>query len=647
MTAAPGTIFTFYSYKGGVGRSMAVANIGVLLARRGAKVLLVDFDLEAPGLEVFFESTDLMEEGVSVRAGILDLLEARSRDEVVDWNECLLSIGSFGLKLLPAGKRTSEYSRRVQSLNWPELFVRHQIGNYFNDLRGAWRTVFDFVLVDSRTGITDMGDICTVVLPDVLVLLFVSNKQNLDGICDVFRRAARAHSMLPVNRGALVAVPIPARDEVYNEYDRSLEWRGRYQKQLKFMYDSWLPRGITPEDALSKLFIPYVANWSFGERLPVHENPAEIKNPASISAAYDRIATLLESRLDFESLSGAGLSHELVIARQAEATARIKSLELAERSSRLFWVAMFATVMAIGAMLFSLFGRDIVHRAVAFSSASSPSIAQPPPRSTSSVGASLASGSPVVIAPRKISLGPLSSLCDEKCCYGSGCAIRQSNAAVCPSGRECVPCSMGDLRQATWKLRVQMDPRNLQRTRGISELEVCVEFLGGNRCLSATELGRDAERSPFGQGAFNITVGQLGLLAVQLQSDGVPFSRYEAPSGIRFGEKLLCTGVRARTVDGSGEPAGDVSIFFDDDTYIVLSDGPGDKVFSDVAQQFAFEGITPEVFATSDMNHFRAVVGPLSPVAAAQLLAQAARQDRVLATCSSSDFVGGPMPTTK
>jgi MinD-like ATPase involved in chromosome partitioning or flagellar assembly len=49
-----GRIITFYSFKGGVGRSMALANVAVLLANWGYKVLAVDFDLEAPGSENFF-----------------------------------------------------------------------------------------------------------------------------------------------------------------------------------------------------------------------------------------------------------------------------------------------------------------------------------------------------------------------------------------------------------------------------------------------------------------------------------------------------------------------------------------------------------------------------------------------------------------
>ena len=52
-----GEILTFYSYKGGVGRSMALANIACLLANRQSnneKVLMIDWDLEAPGLHQFF-----------------------------------------------------------------------------------------------------------------------------------------------------------------------------------------------------------------------------------------------------------------------------------------------------------------------------------------------------------------------------------------------------------------------------------------------------------------------------------------------------------------------------------------------------------------------------------------------------------------
>src|SRR5271168_2494145 len=46
-------IITFYSFKGGVGRTMALVNVAAELVRRGRKVLVVDFDLQAPGLETY------------------------------------------------------------------------------------------------------------------------------------------------------------------------------------------------------------------------------------------------------------------------------------------------------------------------------------------------------------------------------------------------------------------------------------------------------------------------------------------------------------------------------------------------------------------------------------------------------------------
>ena len=52
-------IVTFYSYKSGVGRTMALANIAVLLVKKGLRVLAVDWDLEAPGLDRYFRQFEI------------------------------------------------------------------------------------------------------------------------------------------------------------------------------------------------------------------------------------------------------------------------------------------------------------------------------------------------------------------------------------------------------------------------------------------------------------------------------------------------------------------------------------------------------------------------------------------------------------
>ena len=49
----PMFIVTFYSYKGGVGRTLALVNTASRLAAKGKSVFVLDFDLEAPGIDAF------------------------------------------------------------------------------------------------------------------------------------------------------------------------------------------------------------------------------------------------------------------------------------------------------------------------------------------------------------------------------------------------------------------------------------------------------------------------------------------------------------------------------------------------------------------------------------------------------------------
>src|SRR3954464_9633363 len=76
-------VVTFYSYKGGVGRTFATANIAVLLAKRGKKVLLMDWDLEAPGLDEFFK--DHLRSSSHSKNGLIHLLSHAAKSRKADW----------------------------------------------------------------------------------------------------------------------------------------------------------------------------------------------------------------------------------------------------------------------------------------------------------------------------------------------------------------------------------------------------------------------------------------------------------------------------------------------------------------------------------------------------------------------------------
>lgn len=313
-TKAPGLVCTFYSYKGGVGRSMALANVGVLMASEGFRVLLVDWDLEAPGLEQYFAGAAHLSGDPSKSTGVVDLLNGQVEGKPLSWRDGLLKADFFGhsLEILSAGRRDDDYQRRLQALDWATMFREHRIGNYINELREAWRASYDFVLVDSRTGITDIGDVCTVILPDILVFLFTTNHQSVEGTRRMMARAVNARSKMPVNRNKLLGIPVPSRDERDKEYDKSIEWQQIFASEFGDLYREWLPKEVTPIDALNRLFIPYVASWSFGEHIPVLESERERADPTSLGAAYARLATLLSNRLDWSALEAGATAAEVV-----------------------------------------------------------------------------------------------------------------------------------------------------------------------------------------------------------------------------------------------------------------------------------------------------------------------------------------------
>ncbi|HEU4558674.1 MAG TPA: AAA family ATPase, partial [Longimicrobium sp.] len=164
----PGVVCTFYSYKGGVGRTMALANVAAELARLGNRVLVLDWDLEAPGIEKYFEDANLGQTRFPDGPGILELIYACVEDVALDWKECVIHATPFPaaqVDIIRSGERGNGYVGRLQAVNWSTLFEEHEFGLYLERLRCEWVAEYDYVLVDSRTGITDIGGICTIHLP--------------------------------------------------------------------------------------------------------------------------------------------------------------------------------------------------------------------------------------------------------------------------------------------------------------------------------------------------------------------------------------------------------------------------------------------------------------------------------------------------
>jgi cellulose biosynthesis protein BcsQ len=316
-----GQVCTFYSFKGGVGRSMALANVATLLSRFGRSVLVIDWDLEAPGLEKYFgrhlRGSRLRQEG------LVELVQAYADNEPLDWRSCLLTAAipdGRPISVLHAGRDDAQYATRLRALDWERLFREKDLGRYLDRLRDEWIAEYDFVLIDSRTGYTDIGGICSILLPEYLICLFTTNDQSLAGVKETMVLARKAHAELPLDRRRLIVIPVPARDESNTEYQLASEWRKRFAAELSEFYADWIPKNETADRVLDYLKIPYVAYWSFGEKLPVIEEDAD--NPKKLAFSYRIIARLLHSKLNWSEVQDGRAAAEAEAVQRAEADKR-------------------------------------------------------------------------------------------------------------------------------------------------------------------------------------------------------------------------------------------------------------------------------------------------------------------------------------
>jgi tetratricopeptide (TPR) repeat protein len=195
---------TFYSYKGGVGRSLALANIATRLSEFGKQVCMLDFDLEAPGLHYKFPNI-LEDYGRSIDKGIVDYVYEFTNNGVIPDSLRNYSYSWFRFKnscltLIPAGNpTTNNYWKKLSSINWHELIFQNENGlALLLELRYKIQKEInpDFLLIDSRTGVSDLSGIALSYLADEVVVFAANNKENLEGAKKIIKSISNPEKMI-------------------------------------------------------------------------------------------------------------------------------------------------------------------------------------------------------------------------------------------------------------------------------------------------------------------------------------------------------------------------------------------------------------------------------------------------------------------
>jgi hypothetical protein len=300
-----GQIVTFYSYKGGTGRSMALANVAWSLASNGQKVLVIDWDLEAPGLHRYFraflsdkELTEPESKGLIEFVRNYAMLAATPPAEGergAKWYEPHAQIWKWAIPLrwphgevltfkrgeiqfVPAGRQGPDYAERINTFDWYHLYQAHGGDRFFQSVREQARREFDYVLIDSRTGVSDTSGICTIQMPDILVACYTYNVQSIIGASDIARRVLN-------QRPGLKVFPVAMRVD-FTETPQLT----RMRKLARERFDN-LVATTNHSQYFDKAEVPYYPKYSFFERLAAFEEFPNAKG--SINEEIRHLAFLI------------------------------------------------------------------------------------------------------------------------------------------------------------------------------------------------------------------------------------------------------------------------------------------------------------------------------------------------------------------
>lgn len=190
-------VVSFYSFKGGMGRTTALAAVALLMVRQGKNVIMVDTDIEAPGLSTLFLDDE------AIQNGVLDYLIEHPldsgrdiRDYVQDVTDpALLRETDGNLYLLPAGKVDSNYLQKLGRIDYQdhcEGALRQSISQMLVDIADCY--LVDYILIDACAGFHDMGGIAAAQIPHGTVLFGNHSRQSWDGLTQVLRTIAEGHA---------------------------------------------------------------------------------------------------------------------------------------------------------------------------------------------------------------------------------------------------------------------------------------------------------------------------------------------------------------------------------------------------------------------------------------------------------------------
>ncbi len=292
-------ILSFYSFKGGVGRTTALAAFAIQRARAGESVVVVDADLDAPGVGQLLSN----EEPDSIPPwGLADFLLER-RLGPVDLGDYFYScrseaiVGRGSISVVPTGRLDEGYLGKLARLDLEpaqqgdggETLV--QLLTQLRDERQP-----DWILLDSRAGLADPAGALLGGLAHLNVLFGTSGESSWAGLRIVLGRLGRERVRRGLPQADCVLVHGMVSAEVSEE--ARAEFKGRSLDEFEEVFYA-----ADPDDEEERSTdVWYVGDAESGDAphvpVPIHYN-----HRLAFFSRLEAVADLLAGEPDYVALT--------------------------------------------------------------------------------------------------------------------------------------------------------------------------------------------------------------------------------------------------------------------------------------------------------------------------------------------------------
>ena len=287
-------IVSFFSFKGGVGRTTTLVATALTLARHGHQVAVVDLDLESPGIFTFF-----FPDTEDSPPGVIDYLLEKNiqgknwklKDHLELLNDPkLLGDAEKSLPILSAGNVDNNYLEKLARLDCQNLL------NVNNPLEKTWSDMFkelneaagklDFILLDTRTGFHDLGGLAIAEFSHAAVIFGTQSRQSWAGLTQVIRRLAKPLAPAPLPLLLIHAlapgIGVPGREKDLREF--------REQAYSVFQDHYYKPSEDVPNSNDQEAsFYPIVIDWQSELRREINlsQRDSTFEEDSSLSNIID------------------------------------------------------------------------------------------------------------------------------------------------------------------------------------------------------------------------------------------------------------------------------------------------------------------------------------------------------------------------